>query len=212
MKRPRDTQRSRVYAWENTIKGYRANPDFKTLDECQSFLAPIWRAERGRYGLAKMVCPAIERPAWGQRRAIAHADHRITLPLWARHATIILHEAAHRLTPADPGHGPRFVGVMIGLLARHLGYDANELMASADAAGVKYHVRSIGSVPVHTLSHKLVKTVQENGPMTEMDLACWLDATYLQVRAAAMTPIKAGQARWLRHKLVLIPNPVLAGV
>lgn len=167
---------------------------------------PIWRAERGRYGRPRSECPRIERPARGQRRALAHHDDRITLPVWARHPTIILHEAAHRLTPADEAHGPRFVGVMIGLFARYLGYDAHELMALADEAGVKYHVRSIGAVPVHTLSKKLIDTVKEHGPMTEMDLACWLDMTYLQVRAAAMTPIKAGLARWLRHKLVLTPK------
>ena len=207
MTRPRDNQRSRVYAWERTIKGYHARPDFKTLEECQSFLAPIWRAERGRYGRARVACPSIERPSWGQRRALAHTSHRITLPLWARHPTIILHEATHLLTPLNEAHGPRFVGVMIGLFARHLGYDASELMALADEAGVKYDARSIGKVPAINLSQRLVRTVKEHGPMSEMDLACWLDCSYLQVRAAAMTPIKQGAARWLRHKLVLNAQP-----
>lgn len=89
MARPRDSQRSRVYAWEGAasadlLRRQIDAPEFKTLDECQAFAAPVWRAERGRVGLAGQVAPSIERPAWGQRSALAHASHRVTLPRWAR--------------------------------------------------------------------------------------------------------------------------------
>jgi len=204
MRRPRDNQRSKVYRWQDRVR--LPCETFKTLEECEAYLRPIWRAERGRYGHARVPLPIIERPAWGQRSAIAHEDHRITLPRWARKPDTILHEAAHRLTPADEGHGPRFVGVLIGLMCRHLGYDADTLMAAADAMGVKYHVRSIGSVPVIARgpSAAVARAIRDEGPMTEMDLACWCDLTYLQVRGAAMHLIKTGRARWLRKKLILI--------
>jgi hypothetical protein len=205
--RGRDNQRSRVYAWEKRItKGAHYSGTLATLEECTEFLRPIWRAERGRYGRARVAMPPIERPAWGQRSAIAHDCHRITLPRWARNPWTILHEAAHRLTPDDEGHGPRFVGVFIGLVCRHMGYDAEELMSTADEMGVKYHVRSIGSVPVLARgpAATVAKAIRDEGPMSEMDLACWCDLTYLQIRGAAMHLIKTGRARWLRKKLILI--------
>jgi hypothetical protein len=210
MRRPRDNQRSRVYAWEKFVtKTTHWTGTFKTLEECQNYLTPIWRTERGRYGRARVAPPPIERPAWGQRSAIAHHSHRITLPTWARNPWVILHEAAHRLTPRDEAHGPRFVGVLMGLACRHLGYNADELMAAADDMGVNYHVRSIGSVPVlapRGPSWHVERAVRDEGPMTEMDIACWCNLTYLQVRGAALHLIKTGRARWLRKKLVLLSN------
>lgn len=213
MRRPRDTQRSRVYAWEReacaALMGRSEfEPEFKTLEECQAYADPIWRKERGRVGLAGQVAPSIERPNMGQRRALAHADHRITLPRWARNRWVILHEMAHRLTPRDEGHGPRFVGVLIGLLARWCDLDATELMRMAEESGVKFYVRSIGSVPVHGPVWHVTRALRTERPMSAMDLACWLSVgtdvliTPAQVRGAAMGLIRAGRARWLRGKLV----------
>lgn len=211
----RDQQRSRVYAWEKAASakltrmmdgqvGVHRHHDseFETIAQCSDFLAPIWVSERGRYRRARVPMPTIERPSWGQRRALAHWDHRITLPKWARNRWVILHEAAHRLTPGDEAHGPRFVGVLIGLLARHGGYDANELMATADEAGVKYHVRSIGSVPVLSLPERLHRLL----PVQEMDAAFELDVSWRQVRGASLHLIREGRARWVRARLVQV-NP-----
>jgi putative metallohydrolase (TIGR04338 family) len=215
MKRTRDTQRSRVYAWEGvacraaTGRG-DDEPEFDKLEECEEFALPIWRAERGRVGHAKVRAPSIERPNRGQTRAIAHADHRITLPRWARSRWVILHEMAHRLNAGKDGasHGPRFVGILVGLLARRLGLDANLLMRLADEHGVKYHVRSIGVVPVLGAAYHVERALRTLAPMTAMDLACHLslvdgvDITPSQVRGAALRLIRDGSARWLRGKLV----------
>lgn len=211
----RDTQRSRVYAWEQACVAQLAHSsiydaEFKTLEECADYAAPIWRKERGRVGLARAAGPRIERPHRGQRKGLAHPDGRITLPRWARSRWVILHEMAHLLTPRDEPHGPRFVGVLIGLIARHLDYDATQLMALADEMGVKYHVRTVGVVPVRGPVWHVERVVRLHGPMTEMDLACHLslaegiDITPPQVRGAALHLIKCGRARWLRHKLVLL--------
>lgn len=217
MPRSRDNQRSRVYAWERACVEQLAHSDiydaeFQTLDECAEFAAPIWRKERGRVGLARQRAPVIERPSWGQRRALAHADHRITLPRWARSRWVILHELAHRLTPRDEAHGPRFVGVLMGLVARWLDYDATQLMALADEMGAKYHARSIGVVPTRGPVWHVERVVRLHGPMTGMELACHLslaeglDVRVPQVRGAALHLIRTGRARWLRHKLVLLPT------
>ena len=205
--RPRDNQRSKCYEWEGKAKSAARSivvPSWRTVPECEAWLAPIWRAERGRYGRAKVPVPTMAHAHWGQTRALAHHDHRITLPMWARNGWVVLHEAAHRLTPADEAHGPRFVGVLIGLVCRHMDYDAGELMSLADSMGLKYHVRSIGTVPVHGPAWWIERTVREQGAMTEMEIASWLHLSYLQVRGGALALIRAGRARWLRKKLVLI--------
>ena len=205
----RDNQRSRVYAWERACLRELAatsigRAEFDTLQQCIEFAEPIWRKERGRLGLARQRPPAIERPAWGQRRALAHFDHRITLPRWARSRWVILHELAHRLTPGDEAHGARFVGVLMGLASRWLDYDAGELMALADRHGVKYRVQSIGVVPVHGPAWLVHRALRQEGPMTEMDLACWCDLSYLQVRGAALALVRQRRARWFRGKLQLL--------
>ena len=218
---PRDQQRSRVYAWEKAASSKLTrmldgqvsvhrhhDSEFESVAQCSDFLAPIWLAERGRYGRARVPMPKIERPSWGQRSALAHWDHRITLPKWARNRWVILHESAHRLTPGDEAHGPRFVGVLIGLLARHGGYDANELMATADEAGVKYHVRSIGSVPVLSLSERLQRLL----PVQEMEAAFELDVSWRQVRGASLQLVRAGLAIWKRDRLLPIERQLECGL
>lgn len=199
-RRPRDSQRSLVYAWERSVKDYHRDPEWKTMQEVAAWAEPIWRAERGRYGLAKEVSPAFVAAGWGQRRALSFASHKISLPMWARQRPVVLHEMAHQLTPADEAHGPRFVGVLIGLLARHAGYRAEELMESADAVGVKYYVKSIGAVPIHSLARRLETIL----PVSEMDAAIALDVSWKQVRGASIGLIRNHRARWLRGKLVAL--------
>jgi hypothetical protein len=159
----------------------------------EAWATPIWRAERGRYGRAI--------------HALAHRSHEISLPLWARQPWTVLHEMAHRLTHGDEAHGARFVGVLIGLLARHDDRDAKELMEAALEQGVQFHVRSIGSVPVRepaTITDRVEQALVEQGPLSEMDLACWLDLHWRQVRGAALVLQRRGRARWFRSKLLLV--------
>lgn len=197
--RGKDRQRSKVYAWEEVAsKGAWKVPTFQTLEQCQAWLTPIWRRERGRYGRARVGAPSVERPSWGQRRALAHSNMRITLPRTFRNPWMLLHEAAHLLTPRDEAHGPRFVGCLIGLLCRHAGYRAEDLMEAADEMGVAYYLRSIGHVPVVTLASRLLNVL----PATEMDAAIALDVTWRQVRGASIRLIERKQARWLRGKLI----------
>lgn len=203
--RPRDNQRTLVYSWEEEIGTYRLPPEWKTIEEVCQWAQPIWLAERARYGQARKVCPDIVSSSWGQKRALAHASHKISLPLWARQRPMVLHELAHLLTPKDEAHGPRFVAVLIGLLCRHAGYRADELMALADAMGVKYHARSIGALPARTLSERLEALL----PISDMDAAIELDVTWRQVRGAALRLLASKRARWLRGKLVWLDSSKL---
>lgn len=214
MSRRRDSQRSRVYAWERKATPLSVwEPVFKTVEEAGAWLAPIWRKERGRVGQSFAPMPAVKPGHWGQRRALAHHNHTISLPKWARSPWVVLHEAAHRLTPDDEAHGARFVGVLIGLACRHLDLDADTLMRAADEAGVKYHVRSIGVVPIHGPAWHLERALTSEGAMTPIEVACWLDigcavsVSSKQVRGAALTLIRAGRVRWWRGKLRLCASP-----
>lgn len=205
MTRGRDSQRSRVYAWQRRAFSdddhYKHDPRFRDIEDAGAFMRPIWRTERGRYGLAKQPPPLVESSHRGQRRALSHSDHRITLPVWARNPLVMLHELAHQLTPDDPGHGPRWVGVFIGLLCRHNGQDADELMALADEMGVRYHVRAIGAVPVRSMPERLAALL----PVHYMAAAIELDVSYRQVYGAALALIRHGRARWRGRTLVAVP-------
>ena len=213
----RDSQQSLVYEWERVVARSEgrslAQPTWSTIAEVEAWLLPIWRSERGRYGMANAPAPEITHASWGQRNALAyHSRWKITLPRWSRSHWVGLHELAHLLRPVrEPVHGPRFVGTLIGLVCRHAGYDANELMRSADAAGVKYDVRSIGSVPVRGPQWRAERALASEGPMSAMDLACWLSletyhepVTWRQVHGAMLGAIRVGRVRLLRGKYRLV--------
>lgn len=212
--RKRDSQRAKVYAWEREAVPLKyTTPIFEKVEQAAEWLRPIWAKERGRVGLAGKAAPLVQTSSWGQRSALAHVDHRITLPRWARSQWVVLHEAAHLLAVGDR-HGPRFVGVLIGLACRHIDMDANLLMAAANEHGVKYHVRTIGTVPVHGTAWHVEQAIANEGPMSEVDIAAWLDigcgvsVTPIQVRGTALSMIRHGKSRWLRKKLVLLDGSV----
>lgn len=148
----RDSQRSRVYAWEKrAVKELGGcdftSPDFLTLAECQLFVDTVWQKEQSRLKPTKKSIPLIVRPARHQSRAIAHQNHTISLPKWARSKWIILHELAHHLnrgSSQQASHGPRFVGILLGLAARWLDYRVDQLLALAVEAGVKADSRIVG--------------------------------------------------------------------
>lgn len=213
MTRTRDSQRSAVYAWERAavpefFPKFQAN--VPKVEEVVPFVERVWRAERGRYGLAKRPAPVVT----GGRGAASYGLQKIRLAPWARASqAVILHEVAHSLdtrvirdyfgkNPSRKkkggGHGPRFVGIFIGLLARYLGLDADALMAHADERGVRYDVRAIGAVPVIHLADRLAKAL----PCTVIEGAVELGVSYRQVQGAAMRLVRQGRARYWRGKIV----------
>lgn len=204
-RRTRDSQRSAVYAWERA--SFPRMEPMRTVEEVEEYLRPIWRSERGRYGLAKRAIPNVHHGHWGQRSALAYVGgNTISLPRWARTPVVILHELAHLLVDGNRrggAHGPRFVGVFIGLAARHLGLDAEALMASADERGVRYDVRSIGAVPRVRLADRLADVL----PATPIEAAVALGVSYRQVHGAALRLVGAGRAGWSRGRLVALAGP-----
>lgn len=213
----RDTQRSRVYAWERKVAQIDQRdlfaPVWSSLDEVRTWIEPIWRSERGRYGKQGMLPPDVQRPARGQRRAYAYPGaHRMTLPRWTRNPWQVLHELTHILVKSTGSpHGPRFVAALIGLAARHLNYDAAELVRLAGEFDLKVDLRSVGAVPARALAWRVEKALREQGPMTPVDLACWLSigtaheaVSWKQVHGAMLRPLAAGRVRMLRGRYVLL--------
>ncbi len=129
----RDGQRARVYAWENRVIAPH-DPSRVAFARAQGFVDAVWAES----GLAWP--PRVE--ALPRRTRVLMADAtrlRIRLPpdilAWC-----LLHEIAHAMTStaegASDGHGPRFMGVYLGLLARYLRLSAPALAASARQDGI----------------------------------------------------------------------------
>jgi hypothetical protein len=129
----RDQQRARVYAWEDREIAPR-DPSMVAFAAAQGMVDAIWA------DLGLSWPPRVEAlPAQATTR-MADAN-RLTLRLPARLPSwCLLHELAHALTTthdgASDGHGPVFVGVYAGLLARYLRLDRDWLLSSLAGAGV----------------------------------------------------------------------------
>lgn len=130
--RGRDSQRAKVYRWEND---YLCGPR-ETLDlaACAALLERAWH----NYWPG---CPPQLRNGRGCRHA--RGNHlEITLPCWARTERVVLHETTHALLyklAAVSDHGPEFVRLYIDLLARYHYPKVPKaaLLASARAAKLK---------------------------------------------------------------------------
>lgn len=148
--RARDSQRSRVYAWERTLAGDE-DPAELSLQEC----ADMIRRVHSWYGLS--VLPRVK-DGRGTRLARG-SDRAINLPHRARRPRSVLHEAAHSVveifstqisrgasdprSPRPAWHGPEFVTILIDILERaEIGRGA-DLRRSARIAGIKVARRQI---------------------------------------------------------------------
>lgn len=128
----RHRQRGRVYAWEDRLIAPldRGRLAFASAD---GMVRAIWSE------LGLRFPPAVE-PLPARSRCLGDATRlRVRLaasfPSWC-----LLHELGHSLTSTheghSDGHGPRFMGVYVALLARYLRLDPAMLVASARGAGV----------------------------------------------------------------------------
>lgn len=145
--RPRDSQRSRLYGWENTVfdmytYSSQASP-VMALAECEALIHKVWRRHSPRLhrGTTEAAYNA-PRVTDGRRARRATGSYwRISLPRWSRQPPVVLHELAHALLTSVrcslAAHGPEFARVYIELLVRYCGRDRAELLASAKAARVK---------------------------------------------------------------------------
>lgn len=129
MREQRDSQRSKLYAWEKEFHGKALHTEELSLADAKLFAAKM-------YGARVKV-----KDGRGRRRACAYESRypTIALPKWARNHWVIAHEVAHlKLRGKDyPAHGATFVKTMLELLAEHCGKDFDQLKQSALDYGLK---------------------------------------------------------------------------
>jgi len=134
VKRLRDSQRQRLYAWEDRVVAPHGGAPLP-FAVAQGMVDAIW-AELGlRYP------PRVEPLPVQATRRMADANRlRLRLPAefppW-----VLLHELAHALSStqdgASDGHGPVFTGLYVQLLERYLRLPADRLAASLAEAGLR---------------------------------------------------------------------------
>jgi hypothetical protein len=122
----------------------------------------------------------------------------LSFPKWACNDWVVLHELAHRLTPTGEAHGPRFTGVLIGLVCRHMGQDRDELVNSAIEMGLRIDLRAIGAVPRLHLSAIVAKYLPGTpvGIAVRINIERGTDLSYRQIQGAAMRLVTQKLARW----------------
>ena len=130
----RDRQRSRVYAWEDTIVVPR-DASLITYAAAQGMVDAIWSELGLRYPPRVEALPkqATTRMADGSRLALRLPAQT---PSWC-----LLHELAHALTSTHDGHseqhGPAFVGIYVQLLVRYLRLSKPWLLTTLERARVQ---------------------------------------------------------------------------
>jgi hypothetical protein len=131
---PRDSQRARVYVWEDRVIAPHA-PDLIAFSAAQPMVDAIWADQGLRYP------PKVEALPKQASRRLAEANRLmlrlpLRLPSW-----VLLHELAHAMTSShdghSDGHGPRFMGLYLQLLERYLRLRLEDLMPGLDARGIK---------------------------------------------------------------------------
>lgn len=148
MSKPRDSQRSKLYAAEReAFPEMDTTPEYTTNDECKAYVDKVLGRAVVKRHYPRLVERGVEvrRPNMGQRRALAHAglswdgQYVISLPRWARSRTVILHELAHQATRFQgAAHGWQFAAAYLKLVRTMLGVEAE---AKLKAAFRKHRVR-----------------------------------------------------------------------
>lgn len=139
-RRPRDSQRQRLYDWEHErIRAHDRRA--RSLAECQELVDRV----RSDAGLRRPIHVGDGR---GSKRARwILADRRIELPLWARRRYVVLHEMAHAICDERhaqtetretiAAHGAEYLRIYVDLLVAHLGFERRSLEDSVATAGLR---------------------------------------------------------------------------
>jgi hypothetical protein len=135
----RDSQRGKVYEWEERFVAPRDGSRI-SYQQAQGMVDAIW-AEMG------LLYPPKVEPLPRQARSILADANRLSIrlpdvsPSWW-----LLHELAHAMTSTQDGqsdrHGRIFVGVYAQLLTRYLRLPSDALLQSLNGAGIEFDARA----------------------------------------------------------------------
>lgn len=140
MRRPRDTQRSRLYAAEMIV---RRGQEFTSVAEMQQYVDTVVarRWFRSRWGSRSVEV----RDGRGFRRATCYprGDSAVVyMPRRSRCQLVLLHEIAHAVQPPGTAwHGPEFCRIYLALVRHFMGQaEGTLLLAAYRAKRVRYRV------------------------------------------------------------------------
>jgi hypothetical protein len=142
MKTIRDSQRSKVYAWEQV---HVAPHDQRVVpfDWIKSIVDYVWEKEGLKH-------PPLVEPMPVQKHALGDASRTTVRFVKETRTWIILHELAHSMSSTVENveinqrfegktnvHGAIFMGIYIQLLTRYLNLNFGSLVSSAEAMGLR---------------------------------------------------------------------------
>jgi len=123
-RRPRDTQQQRLYDAEKFLR--TEGRQFQSIDEIQTYIdrlvAEAWWGRRYR-----RVKINIKMGRAGSAARAYNYGNRISMPQWAWHESIVLHEVAHLIVnqvygvDGVAGHGREFARILVGLVDHKMG-------------------------------------------------------------------------------------------
>jgi putative metallohydrolase (TIGR04338 family) len=134
MKRPRDSQKTRVY---NAERALQCGDQGWTYRETQKYVNDItktrWWQNRGGppFVLVKDGRGTTWAKAWDPYTTDKGEDRpaTISLPRWARDPVVVLHELSHILTPdTEAAHGPAYCANYLTLVKRFIGEEAHRTL------------------------------------------------------------------------------------
>lgn len=141
----RDTQRSRVYKAEKAIWPTHMGRPLREVADVQRFIKKQMKrkAITRRYPDAAKTVHVHD--GGGKRAASAYGTWKISLPLWARHELVVIHEMAHIVAHRHygerniAGHGWQFCAVLLDLVRFIMGKETHDaLKASFKANRVRF--------------------------------------------------------------------------
>lgn len=147
-RRPRDSQKSRLYASEWEVFGW-PKMEFESMEQLEEYL---WRVLENRwvqsnFPIAREIVAGTQKikvsAGQGHRRAITKREpdfFRVSFPRQMRCRWVVLHELAHVLTPWEyAGHGREFARAYLYLVKKFFGREMeNKLKAAMKKHNCKY--------------------------------------------------------------------------
>lgn len=142
----RDSQKQRVYNWENQHVISRTE-EYIPFDRCQEMVNYIWEQMGWKHA------PRIRAMHANERKAAAKANRLNIYVPEARGAktTVLIHEAAHSATSVVEGgserHGPEFVGVYMHMLDKLIpSVNLPVLMHTAKISRVNFNITHVPNI------------------------------------------------------------------
>lgn len=145
MTRPRDSQRSKVYDFDNAMRKIDSKKDL-TLDECRQLIAKALAIHSEKIGAAAGAFRMPElTDGRGSRCGCAFPGlWKIRLPIYARRPYYVIHELAHLLQPRTSAwHGPEFVRVYLAMLQAVLGFDGGTMIKMIEDRNIEIWKRKV---------------------------------------------------------------------